>query len=427
MNNSIYKKYTYIYFSSFRLNVKNPPSLFYNILLFILRLVKRLLMLEFNYPKLGTVFYFEPSLNNRKSLEGTKKNIPDNLIVSCPNYYHFFPEAWVYLYSCLHIFSFFKFYKSLNKEDSELVRFYFLDFVLSMGFKIVIDKCLQKNAQLKAIVMANDHLVIAMCLKDLASKYGIKTIYTQHASITERFPPLNFDYSFLDGTESFEKYEKIGNISGNVYLSGSPRFDEIYTIVPETVKEFTVGLAINSLDNILKVQNLCTSLIHKGFTRILLRPHPRMEKQIDWGSFINMGVKFSMPSEETSFHFLNRISCLISNESGVHLDAAMLGVPSIQYNLSEHGLLDWYGYVRTGLIPLASNNNELFYYLNHNKHVKDELVRYYVASHRTQLQGRVGEVIGEYIIAIINDKSTEILDDIYFSKSKDSYFMIRKL
>ena len=117
---------------------------------------------------------------------------------------------------------------------------------------------------------------------------------------------------------------------------------------------------------------------------------------------------------------------MISNESGIHLDAAMVGVSSILYNLSDHGILDWYGYLRTGLIPLASTTKELMAYLKDNKPINDELVKYYVASHKTHLQGKVGEVIGEYLSAIIKDKNTKYLDDIYFIKSNNSYFVIKK-
>ena len=196
-------------------------------------------------------------------------------------------------------------------------------------------------------------------------------------------------------------------------------------MTPKKNKGNRIGVAINSLDNLLKVKILCSELIEKGYDDLLLRPHPAIEKTVDWEPFAKMGVRFSLPSKETSFPFLNRISCLISNESGIHLDAAMLGIPSILYNLSDFGLLDWYGFVRTGLIPLAETNKDMLSFLKIHKEVNDDLVQYYVASHKTHLQGKVGEVIGEYLCTIINDKSTDELDRLYFTMHDDAYFVIR--
>lgn len=423
MDKSLYRVIPFIYYSSFRLEVKNPKPLVVCLFLTLLKAIKRIVFLKFKYPYLKSVFYFEPTINNRKSLKTTKTDIDPTIIESCDKPYGYFPEAWIYLYSFINIGGFLSYYKKQKQEDQALIRFFFEDIFLSVGYYKVIDLCLKRNTQLKVIIMANDHVPCAMCLKYLAPKYNVKTIYTQHASVTERFPNLLFDYSFLDGMESYEKYAKIGNIKGKVYLIGSPRFDEIYMNYKKSENQ-SIGIAINSLDNIEKLYNLCIFLVNNGVRKVTLRPHPCMESKLSWEKFIQLGIEMSYPSRESSFKYLERCNYLISNESSIHLDAAMVGVPSLLYNFSDFEVQDWYGYLKKGLMPIAKTPYDVLKILNEGRIVNSKLVHYYNASHGTLIEGKVGSIISKYINTLVKRGDTFDLDKQYFNYTKNNYYTI---
>lgn len=424
MDKSLYRVIPFIYYSSFRLMVKNSKPLGICLLLTLLKTVKRWMLFKIQYPNLNTVFYYEPSINNRKSLKTTKDELDPAIIESCDKPYGYFPDAWIYLYSFLSIGKFLSFYKKQSQEDRDLIRFFFGEIFLSAGYYRVIDNCFKKNPQLKVIVMANDHVPSAMCLKLLASKYNVKTIYTQHASVTDNFPSLQFDYAFLDGIESYEKYKKVGNMSGKVYIAGSPRFDEIYRNFSKS-EILRIGVALNSLDNLDKVKQLCFFLIDKNYNKILLRPHPCMEKACKWTEYLKKGIEISFPSKESSFKYLEKCSYLISNESSIHLDAAMVNVPSLLYNFSDNPIQDWYGYHNKGLMPIANSLSEVLTILKEGRTVDSKLVKYYNASHGSTIEGEVGHIVGKYINELVNSGNTSELDERYFKFTENKYYIVQ--
>ena len=57
--------------------------------------------------------------------------------------------------------------------------------------------------------MSNDHSPANRALLLVAKSKGIKTVYMQHASVSNLFPVLDFDYSFLDGVNAYNIYKEI--------------------------------------------------------------------------------------------------------------------------------------------------------------------------------------------------------------------------
>ncbi|MBR3304068.1 MAG: hypothetical protein IKI67_07820, partial [Bacteroidales bacterium] len=204
------------------------------------------------------------------------------------------------------------------------MRFYFGETFSAIGLYYCAKKFFQKN-KIAIAVFANDHSTLSLCLRIAAQKKNICTLYTQHASVSEEFPPLSFTYSFLDGVESLEKYQKAGEIKGSVFLTGSPRFDEIAKIRQVgkvVINEKVIGIAVNTFDCYENVRELCLQL--KDDYKLIVRPHPAMPL----GDFANLkkyGIDFSNSKEETPFEFLLRINWLISNVSAIHLDAVLFG------------------------------------------------------------------------------------------------------
>lgn len=49
------------------------------------------------------------------------------------------------------------------------------------------------------VITANEHNVLNRCMLAVAHHIGIKTVYLQHASVSNIFPALRVNYAFLDG------------------------------------------------------------------------------------------------------------------------------------------------------------------------------------------------------------------------------------
>lgn len=400
----------YIKFSSYKSLPVKGRNLAISCIIFYLKLLKNILLGNFRYPKVSDLMLVAPTLNNQKAILPVVRHIqhPYQMVYEFREIY---PMAWVHIYSALFFFYFLKYYFSKDSTDRKLIRNYYHDYLCAIGYYMVTDHFFKKNAGLKCILFANDHIVQNRCLIELASDYGIKTIYIQHASVTERFPALKFSFSFLDGLESWEKYRNVGNASGTIFLSGSPRFDEIAS-VERNVAVNLVGVALNIWDSVDKVLDLCKYLQSVCNKTVIVRPHPSMEKK-DWSIFASLGIVISYPSQESSFDFLADLELLIANESSIHLDASLMNVPSVVYNFSDYDVRDWYSYIKKGMVKLCTSKEGLKQLLLDGIKVNSEKVKYYVASFSTPYEGRIGEHIAGFVDSLLIGEEMNFINEHY--------------
>ncbi len=390
------KDINYIYYSSYRDFVKSPHSLIVCYLFFFYRMLKSLIKWQFSYKELREILFVIPSINNKKSVRTIADNISSQYCSEWGNFAVDIPQSEIFLRSVSHLRLFHKLYRKSSDEDKRLIRQFFMQFMTTSGMYYTLKRILNANPQLKMIVLANDHVVISRCLIALATEMNIKTLYVQHASVTERFPPLHFSYSFLDGMESYEKYKTIGDIRGKVFLSGSPRFDELYKYKNAT-KVFDVGIALNEFDSCDMVMELCKYLQLNISKRIAVRPHPRMGKLFNSQLFKDAGIEISDSTKESSFSFLSKVKFLIANESSIHLDSALIGVPSLLYNFSKEEVKDWYSYIKNGLITVCSTYDEVSNAIRNQHDCLQDKVRYYNAAYNTPYEGQVGKLVADFI------------------------------
>lgn len=320
-----------------------------------------------------------------------------------------FPMWRVYFYAFPHLFSLIKEYHRAKVEDKQIIRYFFHKFWRMYGCRKVAEQFV-KNYHPKVVLLANDHLEMNRTLMEVANEHGVKTLYVQHASVTDKFPPLHFSYSMLDGEDSFEKYESTGDLKGEIYLSGGVRFDVIETTKNKKTK--AIGVAINSVDSQELVTRDCL-LLKEHFTpsgwKVVLRPHPAMNQDYWRNWCVGNGIGFSCSTEESSFDFLGKLSFLISNQSSIHLDAAMCHVPSIIYNMSESEVKDHYGYSEKGLVPEARNINELCDVIDRAAEYQydTQIVRYFNSSYNTPFEGKVAVMIASLIREVLKGNSLE--------------------
>lgn len=394
----------------FLINEKQP-SLFKQLCIYLGQLFYYTFVIHFKFkslpPKYRGILFFGVSINNQRSLD--------------PITEHLDPEEYLYLkshnkdvnkrralwLSLPYLPSLLRTYRKADSDTRKLIKKFFTRLWITYGYYHLSKEYLQ-HYQVKVLVLSSDQGEFHRCLLRNAKEMGVKSIYVQHASIAKGFPRLISSYSFLDGQESLEKYLYAGQPEGEVFLSGGVRFDPIFQQYQAKHIEVvqTIGTAINMLDDFEQVKSLCESLLNHGY-RLMLRPHPRYGAlDTDWLS--SKGIGFSDPKAENSFDFISKIDLLISNESSIHLDAAMMRCPTVVYNFSTHPVLDYYSYIKKGLTTLAEDEQHLFKLLEHPKELLPsiEILQYYNASIGTPSESSVGQTIADYIHQLIENNES---------------------
>ena len=391
------KRLNYIKYSAYRPLVKRPHCLLVCILLYLIRVPYHIIKKQFGSNNVNEVLLIAPTINNQKSIRPIIEALPIGKYTVWNDFSKVIPLGTIYFHALAHFHLFLKLYFSSNKEDKKLIRTFYLDFITAIATYKDLERMILRNRRIKLIVFANDHILENRCLIEIALKHSIRTLYIQHASVTSLFPPLLFNYSFLDGLESYEKYESISSIKGKIFLTGSPRFDAFYSY-KESKEKYAVGIALNEFDSVEKVLSLCLFIKRNLPGGVIVRPHPMMlNGMFDENLFKDNSIAISYPNKDLSYVFLSEINFLIANESGIHLDAALMRKPSILYNFSDNEVMDWYGYLRKGLIKQCNTYEELLNCLNTGYNLSDKIVKYYAASYGSPIEGKVGCFIARYI------------------------------
>ena len=167
-----------------------------------------------------------------------------------------------------------------------------------------------------------------------------------------------------------------------------------------------IGIAISNLDDINIIKNLFLKLLSKGYSQLVVRPHPNTIFDPTW--YLDHGIEYSDSNNENPFEFIARMKVIIAGECGIHLDAAMMGVQSICYNTRNALPLDWYSYIKNGLTPYADNINELLVLLDNNADANKLLhqkAKWYNAMYGSKYEGMIGAMLAEFI-------QCELMDDV---------------
>lgn len=263
-----------------------------------------------------------------------------------------------------------------------------------------------ENSPANCIIMANDHNIVCRALLFAGKTAGIKSIYLQHAAVTDQFPPLLFDLSLLEGEDSRDKYLRAGPIEGKVELVGMPKFDPYFEKVNNRAGISTIGIALNSGDNYLEYFEMCQS-IKKEFKKInfLFRFHPSID--ID-DLELPAGTQFSDPKTESSFDFLSMIDVLFAGNSSIHLEATVMNVISIYIDFKDNVdkdnvEKDYYGFLSNNLVDRIPSD-QIFEWLIAIKEKKPnvrEKAKYYIDSVNTHWDGKSKEKVKKLIKSVI--------------------------
>lgn len=262
---------------------------------------------------------------------------------------------------------------------------------------------LTKN-DIKYVVIFTDHSYKNRALLFAAKKLKIKTVYIPHASVSERFPPLEFDVAFLEGEDMKIKYENISKqwkfkLSTELIMAGNVKMNCARQFINNEGNKKIIGIAFNTLDSLKKVKELINDLLSWKDTAnymILIRPHPSFALSID-SILNNTSVFLSDKQFENSIEFIQRIDFLISGDSNIILEAALLRKPVFSFILGLEQR-DNYGFVKNRICPTIEEFKELKpFILNNftNYKFNEEGLQYYDYSFNRDLSSV--KIVSDYL------------------------------
>lgn len=262
-----------------------------------------------------------------------------------------------------------------------------------------------------AVVLANDHTVLNRAVFRAAQSLGLRTLYLQHAPVADYFPPLDFDFALLDGEEALEKYRSAGPIRATVVLSGAVRMDRVASVANHhrTGQRPVFGLATNELDRVDRLAPLVKAIQASWpDAGIRLRPHPSDPRYSTWcDEARELGVALSESRIESPVAFLGDIDVLIAGDTGIHLDAALAGVPSIMFPFSDP-MRDYYGFGPAGLCPVVSDVAEAVAAARAalvEPPSTNSAARYYNEAFGSGYEGQLATVVGDIVERALHDDS----------------------
>ena len=207
----------------------------------------------------------------------------------------------------------------------------------------------------KALVFSNDHVAKTRALLWAAQQMDIPTIFIQHASVSQYFPPLNFDLNLLEGKQSLIHYQRCGAIPGRVELIGMPKFDRYFGQRNLSTKVNRIGLCANIFDQSDRLIEVLENLNQRfPDCQISFRLHPRDQRHFD----LPAGVQLSDSKAEGIFDFLRRQDLIVAGDTSTHLEATLLNVSSIYHRFND-SFYDYYGYLANDMMQEAKTISEL--------------------------------------------------------------------
>jgi hypothetical protein len=236
----------------------------------------------------------------------------------------------------------------MNRNKGKIKR---VDILLNLSLmmaSVKLFKHYMSRVKCEKIIVTNDHNIYTLSLLVAAKNKGITSYYIQHASISDVFPKLLPDIALLEGQQSVDIYNKIGNYSKEIKLIGIPRMDGCLGYKTKFEKCKKVGICLKSHYSSDLIKKIIAEVkAVQSITEIILRPHPAYPIEA-FSSFKGIDIDFSDARKERSVEFIKKIDVLISGESSIILEAALMRVRTL-YIDDKCLPFDLYGYVKHGV------------------------------------------------------------------------------
>jgi len=222
-----------------------------------------------------------------------------------------------------------------NAKKDEVLYHNAIRVVKLSGLAFIYDHLLNG---VKVVIQYNDHAPYCVLLHDMAEYRKIKTVYIQHAPVSERFPPLYHDLNILFSQDSVDKYHVINNSVKKFIL-----FDVrlvLWNPVDDVSGE-SVLICPNKLDDLSIVKMLAKEL--NSIYKVIIRPHPADDR--DWED----GKTYEVSKGRTIWDDIANAKYVLTNESAIILEA--IHTDRLCYKCAFFSSsFDNYGFLRKGLL-----------------------------------------------------------------------------
>lgn len=356
------------------------------------------------------MLFFACSKNQHDALSPIVCNVKDSIYTGLNGYGNkYFPIFFAYLLSLLFLPKVLVEYIKTNGYIKRTYKYRLDYYLLTYGYYFICSAFL-KIMKPKLIILANDHSLYTRALLIVAKRQKIKTVYLQHASVTDKFPPLGFDYAFLDGHDALMKYNSAGYSDTKVFLTGFPKLDGEILNINQCTKVRSIGICLNYPYDKKYIEEFLGSFIvtFPNF-KIIVRPHPGDTYFSYWQKYCEkMGVEFSDSRAESSFKLLRKVDMIISGESNIHLEAGMLNVYPVYFEMSKDVEHDYYGFIKNGLIRTHPQNyDELINNIGELSQSKPQIrknAKFYYSTIDTAYDGKSTMLVAKLLEEITNNQ-----------------------
>ena len=396
----------------------NKKKYFFSIIRFLLKplvhIIKYLL-----YPRIKNTdvrnkyIFIIGSINNYNSLKNVYLQLKDESLLIKTGFTNNFPgyNFPMFIPSILSIFYiplFIYYLITVSEIDKKKLIVFYDKILFSMGYKIFCSLFL-KLYKPKSIIFSNDHVFDTRIIVHKAEQMGIKTFYIQHASVTRIFPKLFSSYALLEGADAKNKYIANGSDQNKIILIGMPKFDGLQNFTNKRKKIKSIAICSTfALKKHSVIKLLDEIIIHFKELKIYFRPHTseyykRVYKETD----LPDNVIFSNPTKESAFQLLKNVDCIISGNSSILLEAALLNVipfyfvsdQKTRYN-DKDLLEDKYGYIKNGITYTIHNIKDLIERIKDFEKSKPNFVKktkFYCDTIDTEWEGRSATLAANHI------------------------------
>lgn len=248
------------------------------------------------------------------------------------------------------------FYYNLPEYERNVYRRRYYKYHIILGQYRHWFRIFKRNKKLRYYLASNDHSGMSQIGFVAARDAGLKTIYIQHAAVSDLFPPLIVDYALLDGEDAKQKYLKAGPTDTKIYLIGTIKYDSYLRSPLLHEQGELIGVCLGSAAHDIEENMRFCKILETRNKPFCVRFHPNINvetRQI----FIKEGWEVSLPEEETALDFIFRCHSIIAADSTILLEAIVLKRRPV-YFTSDGICRDYYGFLKQEVLDRSYNTAE---------------------------------------------------------------------
>jgi hypothetical protein len=208
----------------------------------------------------------------------------------------------------------------------------------------------RKHMLPRIAVVANDHSFAQVGFAAAMDGSGVPVIYLQHAEVSDIFPPLDFEASILRNRVSLDMYRAIGPIRGRTFIvSRHPGAVPYRKVLEPLPKRVVVGIYPTSEWSLPALEATIGKLrLNPMVLDYFVKLHPRSRIELAATEAERFRIRDALPDQR---------HIALAGNSSVVTDLLARGNPVYQLFDLDEFQPDYYGFVKTGLVPAVRTSD----------------------------------------------------------------------